>query len=143
MFEYVLFLKQYKDLRSCFHIIVKGTKFYGVFKATIIIIIIIILTMMTMRIWQACLEVNHNDDQNFLIMNIIIILRQACLEAENKGRRLPFTGEDMDQELAIEVRMKKMRMMRMLMRMMMRIMRMTMMIRMRTMTIMTMPTIRA
>jgi len=29
-------------------------------------------------------------------------LYQACLEAENKGRRLPFTGEDMDQELAIE-----------------------------------------
>ena len=79
-------------------------------------------------------------------MNIMIILRQACLEAENKGRRLPFTGEDMDQELAIEVRMKKMRMMRMLMRMIMRMMRMIMMIRMTIMTIMTimtMPTIRA
>ena len=54
---------------------------------------------------------------NFIMpIFIILVMRiwpQACLEAENKGRRLPFTGEDMDQELAIEVAMKNMIMMEM------------------------------
>ena len=65
---------------------------------------------------------------NFIMpIFIILVMRiwpQACLEAENKGRRLPFTGEDMDQELAIEViiMMRRMRMIMMIMGMVIMVM---------------------